>query len=392
MDHSSHICDIDAEPLHRYGKGGYHPVHIGDSLNDGRYKVLHKLGWGSYSTVWAARDQRARTYVAVKISISGQERSNREFTVLRALAAAHFDHPGGQHVMTMQDHFQLNGPNGTHDCFVLELLGPSVADYLDAHFDNERLPGKLARKIAKQTLLGLSYIHEQGIGHADLHTRNLAFTVPSIHALQEEDLFQKLGKPVTGFVQRTDRKPLEPSMPRYLVKPSSYSTNYNFSLDAVKIVDFGQSFWSADPPKTFHTPLPLRAPEIIFRDRVDWRVDLWSMGCMLFELVVGQPLFDSVMTTPTILVRQMLEMASDELPERWQAKWRVMEAASPGEESVYSLQAWLEEMYFDGERSEDLSREDILRVGALIRSMLRFEPCARASSKDILQDSWFHED
>jgi hypothetical protein len=58
MDQSLHICDIDAEPLHRYHKGGYHPVHLGDLLSNGRYKILHKLGWGGYSTVWAARDQR----------------------------------------------------------------------------------------------------------------------------------------------------------------------------------------------------------------------------------------------------------------------------------------------------------------------------------------------
>lgn len=39
---------FDAEPLHRYRKGGYHPVHLGDRLSNGRYKVLHKLGWGGY--------------------------------------------------------------------------------------------------------------------------------------------------------------------------------------------------------------------------------------------------------------------------------------------------------------------------------------------------------
>lgn len=50
-------CGVDAEPLHRYRPGGYHPVALGDSLSDGRYKVLHKLGWGSYSTTWAAKDQ-----------------------------------------------------------------------------------------------------------------------------------------------------------------------------------------------------------------------------------------------------------------------------------------------------------------------------------------------
>lgn len=58
----THRCDIYAEPLHRYQRGGYHPVHLGDCFEGtkGRtYRVLHKLGWGGYSTVWAARDIRS---------------------------------------------------------------------------------------------------------------------------------------------------------------------------------------------------------------------------------------------------------------------------------------------------------------------------------------------
>ncbi|KAI9163422.1 High-affinity methionine permease [Paramyrothecium foliicola] len=50
--------DIDAEPLRRYRPGGYHPVVLGDLLNHGRYKVIHKLGWGGYATTWAAKDLR----------------------------------------------------------------------------------------------------------------------------------------------------------------------------------------------------------------------------------------------------------------------------------------------------------------------------------------------
>lgn len=58
MDQLLYTCDVDAEPLYRYRRGGYHPVYLGDVMNGGRYQILHKLGWGGYSTAWAARDQR----------------------------------------------------------------------------------------------------------------------------------------------------------------------------------------------------------------------------------------------------------------------------------------------------------------------------------------------
>ena len=41
-----------------YGPGKLHPVQFGDVFKDMRYKVLRKLGAGSFSTVWLARDRR----------------------------------------------------------------------------------------------------------------------------------------------------------------------------------------------------------------------------------------------------------------------------------------------------------------------------------------------
>ena len=40
-------CDMDTEPLERYRKGRYHPTHLGDRFKDGRYEIMHKLGWGA---------------------------------------------------------------------------------------------------------------------------------------------------------------------------------------------------------------------------------------------------------------------------------------------------------------------------------------------------------
>lgn len=88
----------------------------------------------------------------------------------------------------------------------------------------------------------------------------------------------------------------------------------------------------------------------------------------------------------------MLEMLSENLPDRWQSEWHNMEQNIPSDDPSPPLQSWLEELYFDKERKQDMSMEDIARVGELIASMLRLEPSNRPSARKILQHSWFEED
>lgn len=69
-------------------------------------------------------------------------------------------------------------------------------------------------------------------------------------------------------------------MPEYLVWPARLPANdLNFEKSSVKLIDLGGSFLSDDKPKTLHTPLALRAPEVLFQGDYDLRVDCWSLGC-----------------------------------------------------------------------------------------------------------------
>ena len=47
---------LPCEWVEDYRPGGYHPVVPGDFFNNGQYKIIRKLGEGSYSTVWLARN------------------------------------------------------------------------------------------------------------------------------------------------------------------------------------------------------------------------------------------------------------------------------------------------------------------------------------------------
>lgn len=54
-DSSLYGSDEEQEDVSQYCRGGYHPVVIGDVF-DNRYRVVRKLGWGHFSTVWLCRD------------------------------------------------------------------------------------------------------------------------------------------------------------------------------------------------------------------------------------------------------------------------------------------------------------------------------------------------
>lgn len=119
----------------------------------------------------------------------------------------------------------------------------------------------------------------------DIHTRNIVFKDAHWDRLTEQDLFTLLKKPETGKVTSHDGRPLGEGTPRYLVLPSSLriSKNATSRNPEIRLIDLGEAFTRANRPKTLHTPLALRAPEVIFEDEWDYRVDLWSAGCTVWR-------------------------------------------------------------------------------------------------------------
>ncbi|MEM7515362.1 MAG: protein kinase [Planctomycetota bacterium] len=63
------------------------------------------------------------------------------------------------------------------------------------------------------------------------------------------------------------------------------------SDDRVKVIDFGSATYVYEQCQDYVQTRPYRAPEIIFGCDYDFGVDMWSVGCILFELLTAKVLF-----------------------------------------------------------------------------------------------------
>jgi len=163
-----YLVGYPAEDLSKYRPGGYHPVHLGDLYKAGRYRIIHKLGWGGYSTVWLARDEEASQNVALKINTSDAPPIRNELTTLQQIQQIHVNEtpPSIAGAVKLLDEFQIYGPNGNHQCIVTELLGPTISMTLEEYdLPSRRLSPKWAKGVTRQLLTTLGSLHQHGIAH-----------------------------------------------------------------------------------------------------------------------------------------------------------------------------------------------------------------------------------
>ncbi|RAL17730.1 kinase-like protein [Aspergillus homomorphus CBS 101889] len=313
-----------------YCPGGLHPVRLGDKFLDGRYEVVHKLGFGHTATVWLARDHSEGRHVAIKIHMASDstEKETRESNALRALSSGKEDHPGRATVMTYLNEFTISGPNGSHRCLVMEFAGrPSC------------FPGyapDIARAMVAQVLLGVDYIHSCGVGHGDVCTMNLLFRYENVAQMTTEELHSLWGRPRLLPFERLDGSPLGPEEPSYIISearpqlpgtgtgPTDINVNFVVVDDArIAIADFGEAFLETEGREDLICNPAWRAPESIFHERVSTACDVWAAACLIWELLAAtsKKLFcTEPLPNEDKILAGMVGVLGD-FPERWWRQW-----------------------------------------------------------------------
>ncbi|XP_060792856.1 SRSF protein kinase 3 [Neoarius graeffei] len=246
----------EEEDPREYCDGGYHPVRVGDIFNK-RYKVLSKLGWGYFATLWLCVDLRSGRHVAVKVLKSGSgftQAGQDELSLLRCASSPSVCHPLRGRIVQLLDEFKIAGVNGIHVCLVLELLGPDLRCW-QVCFGKPGLSLMCVKRIITQVLEGLDYLHTHcKIIHADIKPENILLC---------------LGQ-----------------------QPLAHTTHINPENISVKITDLGSSCWVYKHFCDKIQTQQYRALEVLLGSDYGPPADIWSVACMAFELATGDFLFE----------------------------------------------------------------------------------------------------
>ncbi|EHK40492.1 hypothetical protein TRIATDRAFT_231146, partial [Trichoderma atroviride IMI 206040] len=392
IDQFQYNIGLPAEELSGYGPGGYHPVRLGDTLDDGRYRILNKLGFGSFSTVWLARDEENKTNVSIKIVVAEQSHNhNHELEILQAIKRnGDPAHPGHRHVSHLLNSFYHEGPNGRHLCIVLELLGPKTSSIAEMQ-PNYRLEGQIARRISSQLLFAVDYLRACGVAHGDIHMGNVLFQLSNVNETLTID------DPQVGEVSKKDGSPNEKGVPDYLVEPAEYGYGNGELLDEVQLVDFGESFFLSNPPKSIHTPMSFHPPELVFRRPLTEAVDIWNLGCTTYELVIGRPPLEAFMDDRELIPQFQKVLGG--LPEQWipeGLETGVLEEVPDASRAEYflPLEEQIQKTYANGYDKEtlDVNEKDLSVLGSYLRKMCVVEPTTRATLTELLSHPWIKAD
>ncbi|CAG7918853.1 unnamed protein product [Penicillium olsonii] len=390
------------ERLENYRPGGYHPVQIGDHFQ-GRYRVVHKLGHGSYSTAWLARDERSNKYVAVKVCTANS--NPKEVDIISTLTSPHFpsvNDPGKLMVPSILDRFTIHGPNGIHACYVTAPARASLSGVKDGSWIR-LFQLDAARSLAAQLVLAVNYVHAHGIAHGDLHLGNILLKVPpNFDQLSTRQLYEKYGTPELDPVVRLDGNSLPPGVPSHGIVPiwlGEASEEITVSETSIFLTDFGEAFSHSKEPKyESRTPLVIRPPEARFEPNkpLSLSSDIWTLACTIWSIIAQRPLFEGFLATEDDMTCEHID-ALGVLPSEWWSRWearrlKFTEDGKPLNRNPFrSRDDRFEDCVQQPRRDSGIPSFDAREKEAffdMLQPMLSFRPENRPTTKQILESEW----
>ncbi len=234
----------------------------------GRYEIASLLGSGGMGEVYRARDIRLRRDVALKVlsEVARLDPTHRERFDHEARILASLSHPNIAAIYGVEEEESIQA-------IVLELV---EGDTLATRIARGPIEVEEALAIARQIADALNAAHEKGLVHRDLKPANITITP-------------------TGLV-----KVLDFGVAKITAAPGAVAEDTPTGAGTVEGLVVGT--------------VAYMSPEQARGRSVDKRTDIWAFGCVLFEMLTGQRLFEGASPTDSLALVFTREPAWDALP------------------------------------------------------------------------------
>jgi serine/threonine protein kinase/Tol biopolymer transport system component len=233
------------------------------------YEILATLGAGGMGVVYKARDTRLNRLAAIKIlkSTTADENLRRRFSQ-EAQAASALNHPG---IITIYDIAR----DRDVDFIAMEFVQGKTLEELIAR---KALPLPDALGYAIQVARALAKAHTEGIVHRDLKPSNIMVTADGLAKILDFGVAKLTGLPAVE------------------VDADSATVTRTIASMKAALTNDGRIVGT----------IAYMSPEQASGQKVDTRSDIFSFGCVLYEMVTGTRAFagDSSMSTLAAVVNQ----------------------------------------------------------------------------------------
>jgi serine/threonine-protein kinase SRPK3 len=283
----------------------------GDIINN--YNIISLIGKGSYAKVWLGYNIGDGNYYALKIqNPNNMDEGKDEINVLKKISS------NDKYINRLVEYFVetrfIEDEPTNFMCSVYELCCGNLDGLSRKGKYKKGYPEHIVKNIFKQTLEALYTVHYKLNGfHGDIKPDNILIRGINnkdkkyISMYNKHNFSEVYNKTKKEYMVTKNKKKLEPEMKvrirkkihSALIDMMDENEESPFLCDDVyienphiKLTDFG---FYCHKDQFFHEPFGTRyymAPEIIVMSDCSEKVDIWALGCMLFELMTGEILFD----------------------------------------------------------------------------------------------------